>query len=144
VERYIDLLEKNYVLFRLPPYFTNQRKTLSKQNKIYFYDLGVRNAIINNFNPIELRNDVGGMWENFLILERMKWRGQKQMMVNQYFWRTYDGAEVDLVEEYDGKLFGFEFKWGKERTAPKSWLENMNTEFKVITPKNMVEFLSIL
>ena len=74
VERYIDLLEKNYVIFRLPPYFSNKRKTLSKQNKIYFYDLGIRNALINNFNPLELRSDIGALWENFLILERLKYR----------------------------------------------------------------------
>lgn len=142
VERYIDLLEKNYVIFRLPPFYTNKRKTLSKQNKIFFYDLGIRNTLINNLNPLELRNDVGQLWENFLIVERMKLRRVKQMNANQYFWRTYDGAEVDLVEEYGGRLFGYEFKWGKERTAPKSWLQNENSEFKTINKENFVEFLS--
>lgn len=141
VERYIDLLEKNYVIFRLPPYFNNQRKTLSKQNKIFFYDLGIRNTIINNLNPLELRNDVGQLWENFVISERMKWRRANHLTVNQYFWRTYDGAEVDLVEEYGGKLYGYEFKWGSNRTAPKSWLENQNSEFKSINKENILTFL---
>lgn len=141
VERYIDLLEKNFVIFRLPPYFNNQRKTLSKQNKIFFYDLGIRNTIINNLNPLEIRNDVGQLWENFLISERMKWRRAHHLTANQYFWRTYDGAEVDLVEEYGGKLYGYEFKWGNNRTAPKSWLENNNSEFKSINKENILTFL---
>jgi len=90
VERYIDLLEKNYVIFRLPPYYTNERKVLSKQNKIYFYDLGIRNALINNFNPLSKRNDRGALWENFLIIERMKLNAYTNRYVSRFFWRTYD------------------------------------------------------
>ena len=142
VERYIDLLEKNFVIFRLPPYYANQRKTLSKQNKIYFYDLGVRNALINNFNPISLRNDVGGLWENYLILERLKYREYKFINANQFFWKTYDGAEIDLVEQMKGKLYGYEFKWGKKGTAPKSWFEYKGTEYKLINKDNFIDFLS--
>lgn len=141
VERYIDLLEKNYVIFRLPPYYSNQRKTLSKQNKIYFYDLGVRNALINNFNPLELRNDVGALWENFVILERLKFRKAKNINASQFFWRTYDGAEIDLVEQMSGKLFGYEIKWGKEKTAPLSFLEYPNSEYKLINKENYIDFL---
>lgn len=142
VERYIDLLEKNYVIFRLPPYYSNQRKTLSKLNKIYFYDLGIRNTLINNFNPINLRTDVGALWENFLIVERMKLRQYRSINASQYFWRTYDKAEIDLVEEREGKLFGYEFKWGQERTAPKSWLEYPNATFTLVNKDNFIDFLS--
>lgn len=141
VERYIDLLEKNYVLFRLPPYHTNQRKTLSKLNKIYFYDLGIRNALINNFNPPDLRSDIGALWENFLIVERMKLRQYKIIYASQYFWRTYDGAEIDLVEEREGKLFGYEFKWGQKHTTPKSWLDYPNSEYKLINKENFTDIL---
>lgn len=142
VERYIDLLEKNYVIFRLPPYYTNQRKTLSKLNKIYFYDLGIRNTLINNFNPITLRNDVGALWENFLVVERMKLRQYRSIHASQFFWRTYDGAEIDLVEEREGKLFGYEFKWGQERTAPKSWLKYPNATYTLVNRENLSEFLT--
>lgn len=141
VERYIDLLEKNYVIFRLPPFYTNQRKTLSKQNKIFFYDLGIRNALINNFNPIDLRNDIGALWENFIITERMKFRKVNFMDATQYFWRTYDGAEVDLVEQREGKLFGYEVKWADKRTNPGSWLEYPNSEYKLVTRNNFTDFL---
>lgn len=141
VERYIDLLEKNYVIFRLPPYYTNQRKTLSKQNKIYFYDLGIRNALINNFNALEMRNDIGELWENFLILERLKYRNFKNIHANQYFWRTYDGAEIDLVEQIADNLNGYEFKWKKERTSPQGWLDYPNASFKLINKNNAGEFL---
>jgi len=141
VERYIDLLEKNYVLFRLPPYHTNQRKTLSKLNKIYFYDLGIRNALINNFNSLGLRSDIGALWENFLIVERMKLRQYKTIYASQYFWRTYNGAEIDLVEQREGKLFGYEFKWGKKHTTPKSWLDYPNSEYKLINKENFIDML---
>jgi len=141
IERYIDLLEKNYVIFRLPPYYLNQRKTLSKRNKVFFYDLGIRNALINNFNALDLRSDVGELWENFLILERFKYRRANFVDATQYFWRTYDGAEIDLVEQREGKLFGYEFKWGKERTAPFSWLKNPNSEYKLINKNNFIDFL---
>ena len=142
VERYIDLLEKNYVLFRLPPYYTNRRKTLSKLNKIYFYDVGVRNALINNFNPLDLRNDVGALWENFLIVERMKLRQCKGIYASQYFWRTYDGAEIDLVESREGKLYGYEFKWGRKRSSSKSWLDYPSAQYKLINRENFIELLS--
>lgn len=143
VERYIDLLEKNYVLFRLPPYHTNQRKTLSKLNKIYFYDLGIRNALINNFNNLDKRSDVGGLWENFVIVERMKLRKYKRRYANQYFWKTYDGSEVDLVEQVAEKLNGYEIKWGRERTSPKSWLEYPNSSYEVVNKENFKEFLEV-
>ncbi|MFH0791718.1 MAG: ATP-binding protein [bacterium] len=141
VERYIDLLEKNYVIFRLPPYYTNQRKTISKQNKIYFYDLGIRNALINNFNDIELRNDLGALWENFLVLERLKYRRVNLVNASQYFWRTYDGTEIDLIEQEGGKLRGYEFKWSKRKTSPDGWLKYLNSSYQLITKDNFIDFL---
>lgn len=143
IERYIDLLEKNYVIFRLPPYYTNERKVLSKQNKIYFYDLGIRNAIINNFNPLSRRNDRGALWENFLILERMKSNAYEGRYVSKFFWRTYDGAEIDYIEKYADSLDGFEFKWSKQRNSPKTWLEYPNATYKLINIDNYKEFLNI-
>jgi predicted AAA+ superfamily ATPase len=143
IERYIDLLEKNYVIFRLPPYYTNQRKVLSKQNKIYFYDLGIRNALINNFNPLDKRNDRGALWENFLIIERMKINAYTNRHVSNFFWRTYDGAEIDYIEQYADSLDGFEFKWNKERKGPKSWYEYPNATYKLVNIDNYKEFLKI-
>jgi len=143
IERYIDLLEKNYVIFRLPPYYTNQRKVLSKQNKIYFYDLGIRNALINNFNPLSKRNDRGALWENFLIIERMKLNAYTNRYVSNFFWRTYDGAEIDYIEKYADSLDGYEFKWNKEKKAPKSWLEYPNATYKLINIENYKEFLNL-
>ncbi len=142
VERYIDLLEKSYIIFRLPPYYTNKRKTISKRSKIYFYDLGLRNAMINNFNPVTQRDDVGALWENFVIVERMKYRKYRLLHANAYFWRSYDGAEIDLVEERGGKLEGYEIKWGKQRTHPRSWLEYKNASRKTIDKGNYLKFIS--
>jgi predicted AAA+ superfamily ATPase len=143
IERYIDLLEKNYVIFRLPPYYTNERKVLSKQNKIYFYDLGIRNALINNFNPLSKRNDRGALWENFLILERMKSNAYEGRYISKFFWRTYDGAEIDYIEKYADSLDGYEFKWEKEKNAPKSWFEYPNATYKLINKENFKEFLNV-
>lgn len=142
VERYIDLLEKNFVVFRLPPYSSNQRKTLSKMNKIYFYDLGIRNAIINNLNPPELRKDVGALWENFIILERMKQRSYQNIPASQFFWRTYDGAEVDLIESREGKLSGYEIKYSSVKASPPaSWLEYPESSHTLITRSNYLDWL---
>lgn len=143
VERYIDLLEKNYVIFRLPPYYTNERKVLSKQNKIYFYDLGIRNALINNFNPLSKRSDRGALWENFLIIERMKLNAYTNRYVSKFFWRTYDGAEIDYIEKYADSLDGFEFKWSKVKKSPKSWLEYPNATYNLVNIENFKGFLKI-
>ena len=144
IERYVDLLEKCFVIFRLSPYTQNKRKELSRLRKIYFYDLGVRNAIINNFNFLDSRDDIGRLFENFMIVERLKYREYHQIYADQYFWRTYDGSEVDLIEEKDGKLFGFEFKWNinkKHSRKPLKWLEYKNSSFKVITRENILGFI---
>lgn len=143
IERYVDLLEKCFVIFRLSPYTQNKRKELSRLRKIYFYDLGIRNAIINNFNFFDLRDDIGKLFENFMIIERLKYREYHQIYSDQYFWRTYDGSEIDLVEDRDGKLFGYEFKWKEKKWSkkPLKWLEYKNSSYHIITKNNMEKFI---
>jgi len=144
VERYLDLLEKVFVIFKLRGLSRNPRKEISKSPKYYFYDLGVRNALIGNFNPINIRNDVGLLWENYLIYERLKKQEYSSIYANNYFWRTYTQKEVDFVEEREGKLFGYEFKWGKDKSVkePKEWRQTYsNAEYKIINPENYLEFI---
>jgi predicted AAA+ superfamily ATPase len=146
VERYIDLLEKAYVLFRLPALSRNMRNEIKRSRKIYFHDVGIRNAVISNFNPMEIRGDTGYLWENFCIVERMKTLAYHRKSVNRFFWRTYTQLEIDYVEEYGGKLYGYEFKWNPKAKAkiPKAFLEAYpGSEVKVITPKNFHEFAMI-
>ena len=143
VERYVNLLEQCFVVFRLSPYTQNKRKELSRLRKIYFYDLGIRNAIINNFNFLDSRDDIGRLFENFMIVERLKYRDYHQIYADQYFWRTYDGSEVDLVEEREGKLFGYEFKWKDKKWSKKpiKFLEYKNSSYEVLTSKNLDDFI---
>ncbi|MCK5476086.1 MAG: ATP-binding protein [Candidatus Pacebacteria bacterium] len=144
VARYLDLLEKVFVIVSVRGFSRNLRKEVTKKNKYFFLDIGIRNAIIENFNTINLRNDIGQLWENFVFLERMKTRDYKQIYANQYFWRTWEQQEIDLIEERDGQLFAYEFKWNdkKKIKTPKQWTDNYkNSEFKVITPKNYQEFV---
>jgi uncharacterized protein len=143
VEKYIDLLEKSFVIKRIGPLTTKKRREVSKLPKIYFYDLGIRNAVINNFNVLEDRNDTGQMWENMVIMERIKHLSYTRQFTNNYFWRTYDGSEVDWVEERDGKLLGYEIKWNTKKKAkiPGKWEKYPNSEFKVVTPENLKGFL---
>jgi predicted AAA+ superfamily ATPase len=139
IARYIDLLEKNFIIFRLPPFFTNRRKEISKLKKIYFYDVGIRNSIINNFNGFDSRLDKGALWENLAIIERMKYQEYHQIFANNYFWRTYSGTEVDWVEEREGKIYGYEIKWKKRDSAPPfNW---SSPEYRVITPLDMKGFI---
>lgn len=114
VQNYIDLLEQSFIIFRLSGFARNLRKELRKMDKIYFYDLGVRNAVIDNMKPITDRNDGGQLWENFLMIERIKYFSYTRSYGSRYFWRTHTGAELDLVEDRDGKLSGYEFKWGEK------------------------------
>lgn len=135
VENYVDLLEKNFVIFRLPSFSKNKRRELSRSKKIYFYDLGIRNAVINNFSFLDSRNDVGALWENFMISERLKYRAYHQVYADQYFWKSYDGGEVDLIEEISGKMYGYEFKWGSKdnkNKPPEKWLKYKPVSYKVI------------
>jgi hypothetical protein len=119
VERYIDLLEKSYIIFKLPPYKRNRRRTIKRHNKIYFYDLGIRNAVINNFNPLKFRDDVGELFENLCIIEKLKSNEYSKQLSNLFFLRTYDGKEIDLIEEKAGKYNAYEFKLSKTRAGKK-------------------------
>ncbi len=141
VNSYIDLLEQSFVLFRLKGFSRNLRKEVTKQDKIYFWDLGIRNIVIDNLNSLTNRNDVGQLWENLMIVERRKWLDYQSEPGTHYFWRTHTGAEIDLVEERQGKLFAFEYKWNRARTSyPQTFLETYpNTTFEVITPANALK-----
>jgi hypothetical protein len=143
VARYISLLEQGYVIFHLPPFSRNLRKELGKQRKIYFYDLGVRNALINNFNPLEQRQDVGALWENFFISERLKALHNHQRSPNTYFWRTYDGKEIDYLEEEAGRLTGFECKWKDEAwRPPQAFLQAYpGSQVQLATRQNFMQYL---
>jgi len=137
IENYCEILEQAFVIYKLTPYSGNLRKEIGKLRKIYFYDLGVRNAIINNFNPLSLRNDVGVLWENFVVTEFMKRHNAVGNENKLYFWRTYDGQEIDLIEEKKGVLHGYEVKWTKARkSAPKAWATYKNASWSVITKEN--------
>lgn len=144
VSRYIDLLEKSFVIFRLGGFSRNLRKEITKMNKIYFYDLGVRNALIGNLNLLKNRNDIGQLWENFLIVERLKRLSNSGELYSHYFWRLASGAELDLIEEKEGKLNGFEFKYSSKKTAKpsKSWIETYpGSSFQLINKDNWQEFV---
>lgn len=143
VNHYIDLLEKGFVIFRLTGFSRNLRKEVAKMSKIYFYDLGIRNALIDNFNPLDLRPDKGQLWENFLLVERWKKRAYLNRFDNMYFWRTYTGAELDYIEESGGSLSGFEFKYRPQKPRPpKTWLETYpGATFTQIDRENFLEFV---
>ncbi|MDO9128339.1 MAG: ATP-binding protein [Anaerolineales bacterium] len=144
VERYLDLLEKVFVIFKVRGFSRNLRKEISKNSRYYFYDNGVRNSLIQNFNPLALRNDVGQLWENFLMVERMKANHYASRATNTYFWRTYDQKEIDCVEERGGRLYGYEFKWkGEMRKATrKEFIETYpGAEVSIVTPENFETFL---
>lgn len=143
VEYYISLLERSFVVFRLSGFSRNLRKEITKMDKIYFCDLGVRNAAIDNFRPLADRNDVGQLWENFLILERRKMLHYKTKHASGYFWRTYTGAELDYLEESDGALRGYEFKWGsKGAKVPSGFLSAYpNASFELVNQNNYLSFI---
>ncbi|MBU2036024.1 DUF4143 domain-containing protein, partial [Patescibacteria group bacterium] len=138
VENYVGILEKAFVIFKITPYSKNLRKEVGKLRKIYFYDLGVRNTLIDSLKPLSLRNDVGAMWENFVVGEKKKESNFVGNLKKLYFWRTYDGQEVNLVEEREGKLFGFEIKWSKTiKKSPKAWKDNYpDASWEVINKDN--------
>ncbi len=144
VERYLDLLEKSFIIFKLTSFSSNLRNELKKSRKYYFFDNGIRNALINNFNPIHERADAGALWENFCVVELLKKAEYNQRFSNLYFWRTYDGAEIDLVEEINGKLNAYEIKWKPKRKTkiPESFSKKYNpVSFNIITPDNILELL---
>lgn len=144
VEKYLDLLSKIFVIYKLNGFSRNLRKEVIKNSKWYFFDNGIRNAIIANFNPVNLRDDRGMLWENYMMSERIKHHNYSGTVYNRYFWRTYDKQEIDLVEEREGKLFAYEFKWKNMKTkAPTAWQKNYPTSsFEVITTNNYSDFLN--
>lgn len=144
VASYIRLLEQAFIIFRLPPLSRNLRKEISKSRKIYFCDTGVRNAVINNFNPLSLRSDTGPLWENFIIAERFKRNEILGKQVNYYFWRTWSRQEIDYVEEEGGALSGWEIKWSeKGKKPPKAWAGSYkNSTWQVINRENFLQFLT--
>lgn len=151
--RYLDLFEKAFVVYNLRGFSRNLRSEIVRKSKYYFYDNGIRNGVIANFNEMRLRNDAGELWENFLFMERLKKRSYQNIYANSYFWRTWERREIDLIEEREGKLFAFEFKWGKGKTnpstplrvtPPKQWTEAYpEALFKVIDRENyLLEFIA--
>lgn len=144
VESYITLLEKCFVVFRLSSFSRNLRNEIKRGKKIYFYDNGVRNAVISNFAPLELRTDCGQLWENLMVSERVKRNAYSDDFAELYFWRTHEQREIDLVEEMDGQLHAYEFKWNAKRqpTAPTAFVENYPAAtFHVVTPDNLWSFV---
>ena len=144
VINYIDLLEKVYIVFRMQPLSRNLRNEVSTNRKIYFYDNGIRNALVANFNPVSMRQDIGVLWENFLMSERIKTIHYNQKFVNQYFWRTKQQQEIDYIEERSGNFFAYEFKWNPEAKTrfSETFLKNYKpAEAKVIHKNNFQEFL---
>jgi uncharacterized protein len=144
VEKYLDLLSKVFVVYRLNGFSRNLRKEVVKNSKWYFYDNGIRNAITANFQPINLRDDRGMLWENYMMSERIKYHSYSGTIYNKYFWRTYDKQEVDLVEEREGKLFAYEFKWKQlSPKPPTAWQKTYtDSSFEVITLENYTDWLS--
>lgn len=140
---YIQILEKAFIIFRLRPFSRNIRNELKKLRKIYFYDNGIRNALVNNFNPLNLRNDVSVLWENFMISERMKRNQHTMHDPNKYFWRTHTQQEIDYIEDEGGRLEAFEFKWKNQKfIPPKVFLKNYpGSSIKLITCENFADFL---
>ena len=143
VSKYIDLLEKAFIVFRLNSFSRNQRNEIKNNRKIYFYDNGIRNMIINNLNPLDLRTDKGALWENFLIAERIKLQQYNQIYTNNYFWRTVQRQEIDFVEDSNGKLTAFEFKWKRKGSAkiPSAFLREYDAIGQVIDKDNFREFV---
>lgn len=146
IAKYIDLLEKLFIVFRLNSFSRNQRNEIKNNRKIYFYDNGVRNMIINNLNPIDLRTDKGALWENFLISERIKLQHYHQLYSSNYFWRTVQKQEIDFIEERNGVVHAFEFKWKRKPKdkIPVSFLTNYNAIGSIIDQENFREFVSII
>ena len=144
VARYLDLLSKLFVIFKIQGFSRNLRKEVTKMSRWYFYDNGIRNVLINNLNDLKYRNDIGMLWENYIISERVKYQNYNQMLVSNYFWRTYQQQEIDWIEDREGKLFAYEFKWNPKKKVkiPSAWKDNYKeSEFKVINPDNYLQWI---
>ncbi|MDP4812157.1 MAG: ATP-binding protein [Saprospiraceae bacterium] len=143
VEKYLDLLSKIFILHKVEGFSRNLRKEITKNSRWYFLDNGIRNAVIANFNPLQARNDIGALWENYMISERLKYQEYRRISSNNYFWRTYEQQEIDWVEERDGSLFGYEFKWKEEKVKiPTQWKSAYpDASFELININNFSEWL---
>jgi uncharacterized protein len=144
IEQYIGLLEQAFVIIRLNPFSRNIRNEISSSRKIYFYDNGIRNALIGNFNQLTMRNDVGALWENFLVSERIKANHYNESNARGYFWRTHSQQEIDYIEEHGGQIYAYEFKWNPKAKArfPNTFVETYQPfEKKIISTENFEEFL---
>jgi hypothetical protein len=144
IGRYLDIFEKAFIIRRIGGFSRNLRKEIVSKAKYYFLDNGIRNAVISQFNPLESRDDIGILWENFVVNERIKKCTYQSISGTTYFWRTYDGQEIDIVEEREGKLFGYEIKWSEKPKVkiPKDWLKTYrNAEFTFITCENYMDFI---
>jgi len=144
VEKYLDLLEKVFVIYRIGGFNRNLRKEIAKSQRWFFVDNGIRNALIGNFKPLSIRDDVGALWENYIVTERMKRQAYLGADTRAYFWRTYDQQELDLVEEGGEDLNGYEIKWGRRRPSPPaSWKKAYpKAGYHVIHPGNYLEYIS--
>ncbi len=145
VDRYLDLLEKAYVIYSLLGFSRNLRKEIAKSRRYYFYDNGIRNGLINNFNPMALRDDAGALWENYIQVERLKLNLYTGRFAQSYFWRTYDRQEIDLIEEHGGRLYAAEMKWsaGSNARIPRGWRQNYpDSSFRVVDPENYLDFIT--
>lgn len=143
VERYLDLLEKSFVIYKLSGFSRNLRKEITKSHRYFFYDNGIRNALINNFNPLKLRDDIGMLWENYIIIERLKKQEYMDISSNNYFWRTYERKEIDFVEFREGVLYGYEIKWSEKKIKPPTdWVKTYkNARYQVISRENYLDFI---
>ncbi|MFW5851574.1 MAG: ATP-binding protein [Bacteroidota bacterium] len=144
VEKYLDLLSKVFILHKVEGFSRNLRKEITKNSRWYFLDNGIRNAVIANFNTIESRNDIGALWENYMISERLKYQEYNRLSSNNYFWRTYEQQELDWVEERDGSLFGYEFKWKESKVKiPTQWKNAYpDSSFEIINKDNFEKWLT--
>jgi predicted AAA+ superfamily ATPase len=146
VARYLDLFEKSYILYNLRGFSRNLRSEVTKTSKYYFYDNGVRNVVIGDFNPLESRGDLGALWENFIMMERLKYRSYSRMTARDYFWRTWERQEIDLIEETGGTLSAYEFKYspGKSPAAPKRFRDTYpGASYEIISSGNFINFVSV-
>ncbi len=142
VQNYIEILEKGYVIFRLPSFASNLRQEIKKSRKVYFWDIGIRNAILGDFNHLDLRQDRGNLWENFLIAERMKQNNYLKNSAKSYFWRTKQQQEIDYIEIINNKIIAYEFKWNKDKAkTPKTFSESYNTDAILVNRKNFRAFV---
>ena len=142
IEKYIDVLEKGFIIVSLGSLKRNMRNEIRGKKKYYFYDNGIRNAILSQFGDLDTRNDIGALWENFMVIERLKKRSYGNIFANAYFWRTYDQKEIDLIEEKDGVFNAYEFKWGGNSSRPNIFLKNYpGSFFKVVNRENYWDFL---